>query len=356
MKRTSMKLTAASAAMVLLMAAPAAALQLVPLTSFGGGDGWLDTTESSAVGTGHLERGLTYNPETNHLYVVSRDGGTSVNILDGDTGASVGTLDVTGISGGTFALDMIDVAADGAIYAGNLAVGASTNFKVYRWSNEAAVPTVAYDALTGLARTGDTFAVRGSGAATQIIASGGSGAVDFARLQSGDGLTYTGGAVAATGAPAGAFRLGLDFLSDNTVIGKQTSAADIFDAAIGGGAFNTNIVNSSGEAPLAFDVSNRLLATVDINSSDVRLYDGTDLSVLTTTGFMDMKTNITGASIANPNSTGDLKFGTGPDGGLRLYAMNTNNGIQAFSVVPEPTTVALAALAGIAGLVRRKRS
>ena len=84
----------------------------------------------------------------------------------------------------------------------------------------------------------------------------------------------------------GAFRLGIDFIDSTERIGKQTGAT-IYDADFSGGAVNANATISAGEAPLAFDQANRLLATVDINSSLVRLYDGSDLSLLSTTGFLD---------------------------------------------------------------------
>jgi hypothetical protein len=50
-----------------------------------------------------------------------------------------------------------------------------------------------------------------------------------------------------------------------------------------------------------------------------------------------------------------IAFGT-VDGNPVLYAMNTHNGIQAFQIVPEPTTtgVALACGAGLAALMRRR--
>lgn len=46
------------------------------------------------------------------------------------TGADLGGLNVNGISGGTFAANMIGVGGDGAIYVGNLSTAANSNFKV----------------------------------------------------------------------------------------------------------------------------------------------------------------------------------------------------------------------------------
>jgi hypothetical protein len=83
-----------------------------------------------------------------------------------------------------FPLNMIGAADDGAIYACNLTVN-STNvslnndgpFRIYRWADENAEPAVAYigdpsnnDTNNNHRRFGDSFAVRGSGVNTEILA------------------------------------------------------------------------------------------------------------------------------------------------------------------------------------------
>jgi hypothetical protein len=59
-----------------------------------------------------------------------------------------------------------------------------------------------------------------------------------------------------------------------------------------------------------------------------------------------------GPQATNANSVGQVKFGAIVGNTATIYAMSTNNGIQAFelTVVPEPTTLALAG-AGLLGLV-----
>src|SRR3954468_9746904 len=119
-------MTAASASILVgLLARPAGALSLSPLATFGGGDGWLSPGEGGYgfLGTGNLERGLAYG--NGHLYLVSRNGGSNLRILDAATGTDgagndLGFLDTTGISGGTFAVDMVAVGGDGVIYVANL--------------------------------------------------------------------------------------------------------------------------------------------------------------------------------------------------------------------------------------------
>jgi hypothetical protein len=65
------------------------------------------------------------------------------------------------------------------------------------------------------------------------------------------------------------------------------------------------------------------------------------------------------ATSANPNTngTGQTTWGTVTGKTATLYAMNTNNGIQAFTVtVPEPSSTALFGIATIAlSFFRRPR-
>ena len=102
---------AAAVVCTIAFAGGALAAVLEPLTTFGGGDGYLAPGERSYLpsGTGSAERGLAYNPITNHVYVVSRTGGNNVAILDGDTGAEVGVVALGGLSQGTFLASQIRV-------------------------------------------------------------------------------------------------------------------------------------------------------------------------------------------------------------------------------------------------------
>lgn len=180
---------------------------LTPMGSFGGGDGWRAPNEilggDSAgttnngnynyLGTGALERGLAYNPVTGNLILVSRStAGTSIRILNGQTGVDVGSLNLsTGIiSGGTFAVNMVGVADDGAIYVNNLTTNVGTSaYKVYRWGSELSeAPTVYHNStISGFAgttpRLGDSFDVFGSGAGTTLVqGASGTGTFGYATI------------------------------------------------------------------------------------------------------------------------------------------------------------------------------
>lgn len=337
-----------------------AQLTVSPLTGFGGADGWLTPAEySTFLTTANTERGLAYG--NGSLYLVSRNGGNSIRILNPLTGAETGALNMTGVSGGTFAINMVGVAADGAIYGANLAspVGGSAPFKIYRWADNAAVPTVAYSSTTATAgRLGDTFDVIGSGTTTILLAgesnSSGTGARNgYLPLTSADGINFTGGLVTFASTPpnAGDFRLGLTFTDASHVLGTQgsTGAPLRYTGFSGttGTLLGTAGLVSTAERPMDFAVVNglSLLATISTGDSRVRVYDATDPGNLTL-----LATTTASSSVANAGANGAVAWGEAVSNGdgtstVNLYAMNANNGIQAFAVhVPEPAALGLIAV------------
>ena len=77
-------------------------------------------------------------------------------------------------------INMVGVAEDGAVFATNLSLSGG-DFNLYRWENDAAdtIPDLVYtapiDGDPGVGRIGDTIAVRGSGATTEVICGARSG-------------------------------------------------------------------------------------------------------------------------------------------------------------------------------------
>jgi hypothetical protein len=234
--------TLSSACALALLPSICCGALISPLATFGGGDGWLSPGEGgyAFLGTGNNERGVALNTTNGHLYLVSRSGGTNVRILDGTTGAELGSLDVTGVSGGTFAVNQVAVGGDGAIYVGNLTTNSTTSpYKVYKWANEAAAPTVAYSGDAGLpgSRAGDSLAGIGSGAATKLAA--GFGSAPAVAGNNGysivDPTAGTASAVGFVGTPpnAGDFRLGITFSDDSHVWGSQGSSFYRYTSFVG---------------------------------------------------------------------------------------------------------------------------
>jgi hypothetical protein len=348
---------------------------LTPLPSFAG-DGWLAPGEdvSLKLGTGSLERGLTYNSATGNLLLASRDGGVGIFAINGSTGAFVDSENVNSLlSGGTFAGSMIGTGTDGAIYLANLTVSSSTSpFKVYSWASESALfsgtaPTVAYsgDPIGGAGRFGDSLDVFGGGASTRIAVGAGNTALttdtSFAVIDPGTGtasyVTYAG-----TAPSQGDFRLGVTFADSDTVIGAQTGASHPFRVVDFAGTAGTLAASptstAAGEVLMDYAVVGGIpvLATADINNSTVRVYNMTDPA---NPELLVSGTSTSGTLAANGNGVGQVKFGTISGNSATIYAMSANQGIQAmtFTVVPEPEEYAMMAAGGLIafGVWRRLR-
>jgi hypothetical protein len=367
---------AAAATLAAVTASASAALG--PLSTFGGGDGWLAPGEGGYqfLGTGNLERGLAYNPSTAHLLLVSRANvaGSAINIriLDAITGLDLGALNngTAGfIAGGTFPVNMVGVGTDGAIYVNNLTTNSTTSpYKIYRWANEAATaPTLAYTGDAGLAgsRAGDTFDVHDGGNDT-IFASGYSNAPAVAgnnayvvhSTANGSDYTATRVVFPATPPNAGDFRLGLSFVDNNTVLGRVGGAGNPLRVTDFAGANGTLVASPTliaGSNERLMDVAvidgKTFLAIQSTGDSFLRIYDISDPA---NPIFYDAGTTTTGALTANTNGVGQVKWGALTALGGTVYAMSTNHGIQAFSfVVPEPASIGLITIAAT-GLLRRR--
>ena len=331
-----------------------------PLTAFGN-NGWLAPGTSTYLTTGSTERGLAYG--NGHLYLVSRAGGNNVRILNPTTGADLGGLNMTGISGGTFAINTAAVGGDGTIYVANLTTADSSTspYKVYSWADEIAAPSVAYNSNGGLlagGRIGDDLTVTGSGNSTLLAAGFGNvivpGYNGYAIVNPSAG---TATAVGFTGTPpnGGDFRLGLTFTDSSHVIG--TAGSSLYRYTSFSGANGTLIASplipdpagATADRLLAYTVLNGhpLLAVQSIGDSHVSIYDAADPA---NPIYLDAKNTTTGTLTSNGNGTGDLAWGAityNADGTVSqdLYAMSSNQGIQAFVItIPEPSSFALAML------------
>lgn len=375
-----------------------AQVTLTPFTTFGGGDGWLAPTDNALLtATGDNARGMDYNALTDHLYFVHRTGTTiTIPILD-TAGAQLGTLDTTGISGGTFALSKIAVADDGVIYGAGLrtgAVSATTNYKIYSWNAEGSAPANIFNVIpNGESRIGDDLDVTGTGANTRLVAgyqvSGtattvpniNSYAVIDPTASAATPTTPVYNNIAFSGTPpnTGDFRLGITFLSggaSGTVLGTQGGTTNSiqnparltsYNGSTGtlDGSFNLTTIN---ERPMDYALVGGLplLATMEVggsataplaSSGTVHLYDMTNPAapVELTTSRIQTTTN------PNTNFAGDVRFGeAGVDANgnptMTLYALNTNNGIQAFVVtVPEPSTGLFVLSSALVACLRRRR-
>jgi len=351
---------------------------MTPLSTFGGGDGWLAPGEGgyAYLGTGNNERGLAFG--NGHVYLVSHANisGTTANVrlLDPLTGQDLGGLNNAGISGGTFLVNNIAVGSDGAIYVANLTTQSTTSpYKVYSWATEGSAPVVAYSGDAGLpgSRVGDDLAGFGSGSST-VLAAGYNSSPSVAGNNGYTTVRPTAGTATAVGFSAtppnaGDFRLGLTFVDSSHVIG--TAGSSLYRYTSFSGSTGTLLASPAIPDPagatadrlMAYTVlgGKPLLAVQSIGDSHVSIYDVTDP---TNPIWLASGNNTSGTVTANGNGTGEEAWGAitaNADGSFSetLYSMSSNQGIQAFIVtVPEPSTAALALLGLGALFVRKARA
>lgn len=355
---------------------------LSPLVTFGS-NGWIAPGANPYVTTGNNERGLGWNPVTKNLVLPTTAGGNFVAILNGTTGAVVKTMDTTGVSGGTRAMMGAGVSSDGAIYVPNLQSGSSalSPFKVYKWLSESdtGAPSIAFSSVnppttTGGWRFGDAFDVYGSGTAAKFASAGSTTGTSSSLANNGnfmigqlDGSNVNTiyRAIPNTLTASNDYRLSVAFVDADTIIGNQGTSAKITDFVAATTLSNTgaiitgSIALGAADRPLDYTVLNgqALMAVVNTNSSLISVYDITNPAAAT---LLATGSTVVQPLAANGNATGGVQWGEvlSPTSQI-LYAMSTNQGIQAmvFQAVPEPSTYAMmgGAFAVIGLIASRKR-
>lgn len=291
------------------------------------------------LATDNNQRGLAYHPVTRQLLLVSRTPTNAIYVLDGGTGALLHTMqiDTNLITGGTFALNMIGVAEDGFVYAGNLTTdGTTQNFRLYGWIDDSpdATPFLAWEGDPGVLpgggstltnRWGDTMAVRGAAENTQVLI--GSRAGTAASVIVPVGLPNA-TAFDVAGASPGNFGWGIAWGSGDTIWGKGSGGDPLRHVELNFNDFSSSVLQTfSGYSTLraiGVDTGKQLLAGVSVENPDnLRLYDIADLNG----GPLHVDTEFFPTDNANNNGTGAVAFA--PD---RVYALDSNNGILAMTL------------------------
>jgi hypothetical protein len=291
------------------------------------------------VNTDSTQRGLAVNPVTGNVLYVSRSGGNRIVVLDPATGEEkhrLATTDFDGfniVSGGTIPANMIAVGADGVVYLFNLnlpAAGSGAILRVYVWPSDAPDVAPEFIEITDLppdVRFGDTLAVRGSGENTELLL-GSRSSTSFAIVTL-SGLTATSRIYLPADVTPGAFGLGIAFGPGNSVFASAAGQPVIhvaFNPASGEAtvarAYAASVIPNS-VAHLAYDAARNLLAATALETPDnILLYSLADLDAPV---LLDQE--LLPVDNANVNGTGALGFG-----GNRLFALNSNNGIHAYTI------------------------
>ncbi len=295
-----------------------------------------------------LTRALAYG--NNHVYVVSRTGGSFVYIYNAATGDSIGTLRTDGISGGTYAVSDVEVSSNGVIFVCNLTTNASTSaLKVYKYTTETDSPVVAIN-YTGVAaaRLGDKFTVTGSTADNSIIIWAASANTKelYKFTTTDNGTTFNAtvialpslGSVSLGSASVGPLSNGdfyynaggqnvQKFLADGTVI--DTVSGSIVATGSNAIRFINNLSSDEYFVTFAFGTGNQNGRIVKVPGGDINLAElvGT--------------TNVLGAN-ANANGAGDVAVHMVNAFMYNIYVLSTNNGFGAYQLDLTPPTITIA--------------
>ena len=329
--------------------------RLAPLWSLAPlGRPYLPANTSDGAGRTPLYRGVAYNPLSNHVYIVSRTDqtsaiGLSVNVLDASTGGDLYQLNTSGIDGSTSTIILLamGVAADGAIYAANMAdlpANPALTYNLYRWANAdpATPPVLLYSGnpeIGGSAvRWGDTMDVRGAGLSTEIIidANAGTFAAVFKPLDDSMNSFVPNGFSQSYG--SGSIGRSLQFGAGNTFWQKRNAARlqlSDYDLAMQSSNPVTNYANFPNSlGPVAVDLSRDLLAGINFSGpidqaatvpDTLDLYDVSDFNNPLIIAKYDFPTN----KRPNGNAIGQVVFA-----GNRVFAVDANNGVVAFTIIP----------------------
>ncbi len=290
----------------------------------GGFIGWFPSS-------GDVVRGMGYNSGTDHVLIASRAGGVGIYAMDAATGVVVDTLDMTNVTDGFYGIALMKVIADenGVIYACNLASGG--DFKIYRWENEAAAPTVALQqAVTS--RFGDVLAIYGSGTDTKLYANANGGTV-IKVFGTTDGINFAEEfeiPVAAGAANGGISVVGTNTLwinapwknatliqNDGTILSELTTLDSYYGNV-------RQIVGPHGEKLLAMNTNHS-----EGNRRKVKVYDITeDVTNPIFWGTAEAGNFERG----NANVTGDLQYKINADGSVSLFQMATNNTVACWNL------------------------
>jgi hypothetical protein len=196
-----------------------------------------------------------------------------------------------------------------------------------------------------------------------VAGEGNTGAVGarngYAVMRTDDGINFTGSLVSFSGAnPApGDFRAGITFADGDSVIGSQGNGGFKFTRFSGtaGTLDQSKILTNQLERPMDYIVlgGKPLLATLETNGntttpvdtySTVRIYDLSDPANPVFLAEGRNATNYFSQGTSGPG-TGAVAWGKVTGNSAKLYALSTNNGIQAFTVtVPEETPFSISSL------------
>jgi len=305
---------------------------------------WFSTTNN--------ERGFAFgrvNDGTGNmvsrLFVVSRNGGNSVRVVDPATGTDAGTLTMDAIiAGGLIVINDIEVTYDGKILASNV-VGstAGAEYRVYMWNSLTATPVLAMSymtpANTPAIRLGDKFRVTGNfynNTAVLWAADAANAKVYKFSMSNGafsnipEIITLSNGAFGGSASvaplPDGSFY----YNAGGKNVMKYTSTGTIIDtipgSIIGTGSNSIQYLGSVSRATNEYIVTFAHGAGNE-NGFIAQVPDGNPKL-----GTLYGKSPALGTN-ANANGTGDVAFMFNDDNTITVFVLSSNNGFGAYKLL-----------------------
>lgn len=293
------------------------------------------------------ERGFSYGfVGGNHrLYIASRNAtfGNNIYIYNATTGDSVGMLVNTGISGGLFIINDVEVSSNGVIYVCNMTTDASNAanpFKVYRWTSETDTPVavISYN-TTGAVRLGDKFTVTGSTADNSVTIWAASGNTNdvykFTTTDNGVTFTPTLINIAATNATpsVGPLANGDFYYNANGFTPRKYNATGTLLGSVPGTivATGSNAIRFIRETAGTEYMATFAYGAGNENARIVRVPGGIPDSTTTLFGVTPAL-----GTLANGNGTGDVSVQMVNNFFYNVYVLGTNNGIGAYQIDLRP--------------------
>jgi hypothetical protein len=302
--------------------------------------------DSDSKGQTPLYRSIAYNSLSNQIYIISRtsaSAGLTINAVDASTGADLYQLDTTGIAGGSIVLLAMGVGTDGSLYAANEDVSSGSSpaaFRLYRWADSASTtqPTLVYSGepanQTGAIRWGDNMDVRGGGINTEVLIDAYQGTFAALLKPTDSSLSAFTNAYFTESTPSSPIGRSLQFGATNTVWQKR-SGKDLqlysynLDTQTGT-LLNTYTGLPAALGPVGLDFSRSLLAGINITGvsnnvpDTLALYDVSNFGAVQLIATYNFPSN----ALPNKNQVGQVLFA-----GNRVFALDGNNGIAAFTII-----------------------
>lgn len=315
----------------------------------------LSAATGSIVGTAGLETTIAYNKVTDKLYLPERNNKISIiNPSDGSLSspATLTTLTTAPAWTQSFKYTKIRVTDDGVIYACNMTTGAGTVY-IYRWASETdATPTTS--AITVTARTGDSFAVTGTGVNTIIYLSG-SANNEIYVCKTSDGVNFTldrkitgiGGTSTSTHARSSISAVSNSVTSDLWINTLNVEARRI--TVDGTGAITATSAVASvtidqiySNAEYLQEGPDKFLAVTGAHNATLgiqfKLYKITNFSSPPTTGVTEVGSGVLGnppttpfTYVTNANGYADVAYKKNANGTYTFYNLICNNGMAAYT-------------------------